>query len=174
MSGRGKKLSKPRKQNLKKFFISKEKNKDRTIIDIRIPFKTEEEKEERKKQEHNERLIKYKIIRDIRTLFQQQGEDYYKPKRVSSLWNNKYIEYESNGDKNTNLSLDECLMKIKPYLMEIIIDRQGSDTWKIQLTIAINLFLKRYSRRTSNESTSDNINFTPYNDANEVLNELFE
>ena len=29
------------------------------------------------------------------------------PKRVSSFWNNNYIEYESNGDKNNNLSLDK-------------------------------------------------------------------
>ena len=33
------------------------------------------------------------IITDIRTLFEQE-EDYYKPKRVSSLWNNNYIECE--------------------------------------------------------------------------------
>ena len=54
----------------------------------------------------NERLIKDEIIRDIRTLFEQQEEDYYKPKRVCSFWNNNCIEYESNGDKNSNLSLD--------------------------------------------------------------------
>ena len=55
MSGRGKKLSMPRKQNFKKLFISekKKKNQDRTITDIRILFEIEEEKEERKKQEHN-------------------------------------------------------------------------------------------------------------------------
>ena len=33
------------------------------------------------------------IITDIRILFEKE-EDYYKPKRVSSLWNNNYIEYE--------------------------------------------------------------------------------
>ena len=34
----------------------------------------------------NYRLIKYRIIRDIRTLFEQQEEkDYYKPKRVSNF-----------------------------------------------------------------------------------------
>ena len=44
--------------------------------------------------------IKDRIIRDIRTLFEQQEEEYYKPKRVSNFWNNNYIEYESNGDKN--------------------------------------------------------------------------
>ena len=47
-------------------------------------------------------------------LFEQQEEkDYCKPKRVSNFWNN-YIEYESDGDKNRNLSLDEYLNKIKP------------------------------------------------------------
>ena len=40
--------------------------------------------------------------------------------------------------KNTNLSLDEYLNKAGPYLRNIIIDLQNSDTWKIQLTIAIN------------------------------------
>ena len=61
--------------------------------------------------------------RDIRILVEQE-EDYYKPKIVSSFWNNNYIDYESNGDKN--VSLDEYLNKIKPYLKDIIIDLQSS------------------------------------------------
>ena len=77
-------------------------------------------KKKKKKQRHNERLIKDKIIRDIRTHFEQEEEDYYKPERVSSFWNNNYIEYESNGDKNNNLLLDEYLNKIKPYLRDIV------------------------------------------------------
>ena len=73
--GKGKKLSKPRKQNIKKPFISeesKEKIKGRIIRVIWKLFETKEEKEETKKQEHNERLIKDKIIRDIRTFFEQE------------------------------------------------------------------------------------------------------
>ena len=62
------------------------------------------------------------IIRDIRTLFEQEEKVNYKPKRVSNLWNNNYIEYESNDDKNRNLSLDKYLEKIEPYLRNIIID----------------------------------------------------
>ena len=54
-----------------------------------------------RRKEQNERLIKDKIIRDIGTLFEQK-EDYCKPKRVSSSWNNNYIQYESNGDKNNS------------------------------------------------------------------------
>ena len=68
------------------------------------------------------------MIRDIRTVFEEE-EYYYKSKRVGGFWNNNYIEYERNGDKNSNLSLDEYLNKIKPYLRNIIIDLQNSDTW---------------------------------------------
>ena len=65
---------------------------------------------------------------------------YYIPKRVGNFWNNNYSEYESNGDRNgdRNLSLEEYLNKTKPYLRDTIIDLQEFDTWKIQLTIAIN------------------------------------
>ena len=49
-----------------------------------------------------ERIIKDRIIRAVKTLFEQQEEDYYEPERVSNFWNNNYIEYESNGDKNRN------------------------------------------------------------------------
>ena len=76
-------------------------------------------KEIRENKELNERLIKERIIRDIKKLFQQ--EDYYKPERVSNFWSNNYIEYESNGDKNRNLLLDEYLNKIEPYLRNMIL-----------------------------------------------------
>ena len=65
-------------------------------------------------------------MRDIRSLFEQE-EDYCEPKRISNFWNNNYIEYESNGDKNRNLSLDEYHNKIETYLRNIIINLQNSD-----------------------------------------------
>ena len=68
---------------------------------------------EKKKKEINYRLIEDKAIIDIRTLFhQQQEKDYYKLKRASNSHNNNYIEYESNGDRNRNLTLDKHLNKI--------------------------------------------------------------
>ena len=76
-----------------------------------------------KKKKQNETIIKDRIIINIRTLFEQEKEeDYYKPKRVSNFWNNNYIEYKSNGDKNSNLSLDKYLNKIEAYLRNIIIN----------------------------------------------------
>ena len=75
----------------------------------------------------------------MRILFEQEKEeDYYEPERVNNFQNNNYIEYESNGDKNIKLSLDEYLNKIESYLRNIIINLQISDSWKIRLVIAIN------------------------------------
>ena len=51
------------------------------------------------------------MIRYIKTLFEQE-DDYYEPIRVGNFWNNNYIEQESNGDKNKNLSVKECLNEI--------------------------------------------------------------
>ena len=118
----------------------KNKLKDKIIREIWTLFETEEENQGRRElekyKEPNERLIKDRIMWEIRTLFEQE-EDYYEPKRVSNFWNNSYIEYESNGDKNSNLSLDEYLNKIKLYLRSIIINLQNPDAWKNQLIIAI-------------------------------------
>ena len=74
MYERENKLSRPKIQNIRNLLILKRKKeiKDKIIIDIWILSETEEEKKERrklvKKKEHNERLIKYILIRDIRTL----------------------------------------------------------------------------------------------------------
>ena len=106
-------------------------------------------------------------------LFEQ--EDYYIPKRLSNFWNNNCIDYESNADRNRNLSLDECLNKIKPYLRNKITDFQSSHTWKIQLTIAINFISSKDTKEVGvMHSTSNNVKLTSYNDANEVFNKLFE
>ena len=71
--GRGQKLSKPRKQNIKKPFVI-EQNKDRIVRNILKLFETDQEEEQRKESEkrkkQNEKIIKDKIIRDIRTLFE--------------------------------------------------------------------------------------------------------
>ena len=123
----------------------------------------------KKEKNHNKRIIKDRIIRDISTLFEQQ-ENYYEPKRVTNFWNNNYLEYESNGDKNRDLSLDKYLSKSKPYLRNIIIDLQNSDTKKIKLTIAINLISSKDGEEEPvMHSSSINLKFTCYNDVNDVI-----
>ena len=45
-------------------------------------------------------------MRDVGNLFNQStDEDYYKPIKTKSAFDGNYIEYESNGNKDKNLSL---------------------------------------------------------------------
>ena len=156
--------------------IIRNKLKDKIIRDTWTLYETEEEKKERKdlekKKEHNERVNKDGIIRDIMAHFEQE-EDYYELKRVYNFWKNNYMGYESNSDKNRNLSLDENLNKIETYPRDIIINLQNSDKWENQLAIAINFIS---SKDTEEErvmhSNSDNMKFTSWDDANEVVDEL--
>ena len=82
----------------------KKQSEENIIKSIRNLFKIKKENEE----------IKDRIIKDIKTLFEQEEKDYYKPIRVGNFWNKNYIEYESSGDRKKNLSVKEYLDKIKP------------------------------------------------------------
>ena len=73
------------------------------------------------------------------------------------------------------MSLEEYLNKMKPYLKNIINDLQNSDTSRIQLTIEINFITSKDAEEERlMHSTSNNINFSPYSDVNEVIYQLFE
>ena len=128
-------------QKLAKLFVQKKllkpkikkESKDHIIKNIRNHFNLEKEN----------KLIKDKIISDIRNLLELENEDYCKQIRVGNLCSSNYIEYESNGDRDKNLSIVAYLDKIKQYLKDIIIDLQTSNSWKIQLTTAINFFVPK-------------------------------
>ena len=60
-------------------------------------------------------------------------------------------------------------------MRDIIINLQIPDTWKIQLTIPINFVSsKDVDEEHVMYSKCQNIEFTPYDNANEVVNKLFE
>ena len=63
-------------------------------------------------------------------------------------FNNNYIKYESNGDKDKTLTIKEYLYMIKPYLSDMINDYITQGEWKIQLTIAINFISSKDSDET--------------------------
>ena len=93
--------------------------------------------------------------------------------KVGSSWIKNFIEYESNGDRNKNLSVKECFNKIKLYLRDIMIDLQKSGTWKVQLTIAINLI----SSKEVDEDRlvfKNNKEFIIYDNANDTVHKLLE
>ena len=99
----------------------------------------QKKKNQNEKKEAERKIIKNRIIRDIKTLFEQEWEeDYYEHKRLNSFWSNHYIEYERNVVKSRNLSFNKYLNKVKPYVSNITIDLQNYNAWKTQLIITIN------------------------------------
>ena len=69
------------------------------------------------------------LFRDLKLLL-EPGKGHYQPVKNVNAFNNNYIEYESNGDKN-NL----CLNKIKPCLSNMINDLKTQGEWKIELAM---------------------------------------
>ena len=60
-------------------------------------------------------------------------------------------------------------------MRDIVINLQKYDTWKIQLTIAINFISsKDIDEDRVMRSKRDNTEFVSYDDANQVVSELFE
>ena len=55
-----------------------------------------------------------------------KDKHYYKAVRVVNAWNNNYIKYESNRDRN-KLLIEECLNKIRLCLKYIINNLKKSD-----------------------------------------------
>ena len=105
----------------------------------------------------------------------EEEESCYKPVRASTFWTNNYIEYESSGDINKTLSVEEYLNKIRPYLQDIINNIRKSDTWKIQLTIVNNiLFPIDNDEERAMHSKSHNIEIMINDEADEVIKELFD
>ena len=92
---------------------------------------------------HDRDDLDYHGIRDIENLFDaDNNEDYYKPILVKSSFKENYKYYESRGDKDKKLSIEQYLDVIKPYLSDLINDHKAIETssneWKIQINMHIN------------------------------------
>ena len=95
--------------------------------------------------------------------------------KTSNAFNNKYIEYESIGDKEKTLTIEEYLDMIRPYLRDIINNHKTQGKWKIQLTIAINFISSKDSDGTCIMcSKSDNIEIMMGSKTDEIFEVLFE
>ena len=65
-------------------------------------------------------MIQITKIKNTEYLFDEINEDYYKPVKSKGAFNDNYMEYESRGDKDKNLSPEEYLDMIRPYLRDMI------------------------------------------------------
>ena len=119
--------------------------------------------------EKETKAIKDRILREIKYLFEhEEVENYYKSVRVSNLWINNYIKYESNGDRNKTLSVARYLNKVRPYLKVFINNFKKCNSCKIQLAIA-NTFISSMDNDETRvmHSKSDSIEIMINNEADE-------
>ena len=99
-----------------------------------------------------------------------ESKDYYKPIKPVISFNDNYIEYKSNGDKNKNLSPKEYLDMIEPYLSDIINDYKK---WKIQLAMRINFISSKDLKETGTMHTrSDNVKIMMSSETNDIIEEI--
>ena len=79
-------------KNLRNLFRLKEKQNYTAIKDIRNLFRILK----------IIKTIKYKVLRSIKSIFEykKEQENYCKPVKVNTFWNNDYIKDKRYGDKN--------------------------------------------------------------------------
>ena len=140
--------------------------------------------------------MEHKGIRDIENLFKEVAstdEDYCKPKKSNSAFNNNYIEYENRGDKYKNFSLKEYLYMIILYLRDMINDHKAPmklkvhssneiidyetqfGEWKFQLTVVTSFISSIDSEETRTWHTnSNNIEIMMGSETDEIIKELFK
>ena len=133
---------------------------DKSLSILDKPAKAKKNKQTKAiKDIRKENFNSNKILRDIRTLYESDEEDYFKPIRIGNAFSNNYIKYESNGDKDKILSIKEYLDMIRQYLRDIINDQKTQGEWKIQLTIDIHFISSKDSNETcAMHTNSDNEN----------------
>ena len=68
----------------------------------------------------------YIVLKYVKNLFNSTDENYYKPMKTTSIFDNKnnYMEYKSKGDKDKILSVKEYLDMIRPHLNDMTNDHK--------------------------------------------------
>ena len=64
-------------------------------------------------------------------IFVGSRKNHYKPVKTVSAFNNNYIQYESIGDKDKNLSIKEYINIVRIYLSDITNNHKTQGKWKI-------------------------------------------
>ena len=114
----------------------------------------------------------YNITHGLDYLFNDE-DDYYKPTEVKSAFDGGYILYESRGDNDGRLSIDEYFNIIKPSLKDLIDDHKSKGEWKIQLSMRV-IFVSFTNANETHEmySKSDNVKIMSGIETEDIINEL--
>ena len=94
-------------------------------------------------------------------------------KKTKGAFNDNCIEYESNGDKDKRLSIEEYFNMIRPYLSKIIDDHK--DEWKIQVTMENNFISTiKFGETSTMRIKSKNIVILTGYETDEIIEKLFD
>ena len=105
---------------------------------------------------------------------EQDNLGYYIPKEVKHAFNGSYVLYESNGDKDGKLSIDEYFNIIGPYLKDMIDDHKSKGEQKIQLSMRVIFVSFTEANETRKMHTkSNNIAIMRGAETEDVINKLF-
>ena len=98
--------------------------------------------------------------------------DYYKPIKTRSAFNDNYQLYVSNGDENS--SINEYFDKITIDLQNLINNKKEQGEWKLQITMKI-IFISfnDNDKQQIMYTKSDNVNIMRGYATNDIINELF-
>ena len=121
--------------------------------------------------------VEYKGIKGVRDFFDSPtDEDHYKPIIINGTFNNNYIQYESRGNKDKILTVDEYLDIIRPYVRDMINDNKTQSEWKIQLTIEINFISSEPGSGETRimRAESDNVEIMMDSETDEITEKLFK
>ena len=116
----------------------------------------------------------YRGKEDIEYLFNTiNDKDYYEPIKINQAFDDNCIKYESRGDKDDNLYLEDYLNIIRPYLRDIIDNNKALGEWKIQLVMRI-VFVSSLDAAEIYimHTKSDNIELMTGTETDDVINEL--
>ena len=134
---------------------------------------------------HNRDDLDYYGIRDIESLF-SYIDDYYKPILVKTAFNQDkedesgyrigYNLYESRGDKDKISPAEQYLVKIKPYLRDLINNHKTTESgeWNIQLNMHTSFISSKGTGEARNINTlSDNEKIMGGYKTDDIINNLF-
>ena len=127
---------------------------------------------------HGRDDLDYHGIRDIENSFDNVNDnDYYKPILVKSSFKENYKYYESRGDKDKKLSIEQYLDMIKPYLSDLINENKAIETSSNEWKIRINMHINFISSNDTGEVCiifvlSDNEEISLGNEADDIVKRL--
>ena len=174
------KLSKPIRDEIRRNIYEIKNRKNLFTLGtkkIKRPLDELEISLSRTRKYHDYDDVEYKGTKDTEGLFDLPiDKDYSKPVILNTALNNNYMEYESKGDKDKILTINEYLDMIRLYLVDMINDHKTKSEWKIQLTMAINVisFKSDFVESRIMYTKSNRIEIMIGSDTNEVIEELFK